>query len=265
MSCHTQHKLVCAIDPGLSRLAVAAAWIDVLSGEIVSWECCMTLNLLRMAGECVASCCKYNHTKEIVDGFNHLIARFDVFDKCDVLLIERQPPQGHVTIQNLFLQHFGTTKVQMVDPNSRNTHFGWRRGQTTRWQRKHAATSLVLSRKYLDLVHGFCGTESVPSPMPTAWELEEMRRLTNEAASTSHATQELFIFDVHDRADAVLLVVFWLDAQQQQSQPQPRVIVSKYFPPPPIQCSTNCRSATEFRRGGTRIAIQSLPVPLWQT
>jgi hypothetical protein len=255
-------RLVCAIDPGLSRLAVAAAWVSATGVtetsadtiQIDAWQCCMTLNLMRMADECRDTKCPHNHTREIIDGFNHLLTRFDVFYRCDVLIIERQPPQGHVTIQNLFLQRFGATKVQLVDPTQRNTHFGWARGKTTRWERKRMATHLVQTQWCAQLACGFYDKQSIVDPVPTAWEREEMTRLVDavlmskEPSTTAAITQELFVFEVHDRADAILLVVFWLQERTRRLLPPLPVVVSKYFSATaiPHKTSLSCRSSIDF-------------------
>jgi hypothetical protein len=269
----TTTLLVCAIDPGLSRLAVAAAWISCNQGhvKIDAWKCCMTLNLMRMADECKASMkttnavCPHGHTREIVDGFNH------------VLLIERQPPQGHVTIQNLFLQRFGSTKVQLVDATRRNTHFGWQRGKTTRWERKRMATHLVQTRWYADLAHGVYDRKIIADPTPTDWEREEMARLAAAVATTTNpisedcdaVAREMFVFEVHDRADAVLLIVFWLQEHARGvlvSPPTPakRVMVSKYFATPHPK-TIICRSSVEFLRDKTTttdtVSVTKAPPP----
>jgi len=68
--------------------------------------------------------CKIPHTNETCDRMMHFIQEYrPVFDKADIILIERQPPMGLKDVEALLTQTF-RSKVQLVSPNRMHKFWG---------------------------------------------------------------------------------------------------------------------------------------------
>jgi hypothetical protein len=66
--------------------------------------------------------CKLLHDRCIPDYVDHFIQEHDAFEKCDILLIERQPPKGITNVQDLLFTRF-RNKVKLLSPNSMHKYF----------------------------------------------------------------------------------------------------------------------------------------------
>lgn len=64
------------------------------------------------------SACTLGHTKTATDRVMHFIQeRAALFDDCAVILIERQPIQGHTDVEQVLFMHF-RNRAELVSPNS---------------------------------------------------------------------------------------------------------------------------------------------------
>lgn len=69
--------------------------------------------------------CTIKHTKTIADWLEHIFyLNTELFDLCTHILIERQPPQGHVAVEQLFYYKF-REKAVLVHPRSVHSYFRW--------------------------------------------------------------------------------------------------------------------------------------------
>ena len=69
--------------------------------------------------------CKLEHTNTIADWLDHIFfLHKELFDVCEYILIERQPLQGHVSIEQLIFYRF-RNKSKLVHPRSVHKFFGW--------------------------------------------------------------------------------------------------------------------------------------------
>jgi hypothetical protein len=94
---------------------------------------------------CDRSTCKLYHDKTFIDWTSHILQKYkDIFHKATYVLIERQPPQGLVVVEQIL---FGATrdKATLVAPNSVHKFFGI--GQYDYDYRKIA--SVNISRRYI--------------------------------------------------------------------------------------------------------------------
>ena len=65
--------------------------------------------------------CSLNHDYCLVDYVNHFIQeKQDLFDKADIILIERQPPTGITSVQDLIMARF-RDKSRLISPRSVHT------------------------------------------------------------------------------------------------------------------------------------------------
>ena len=70
------------------------------------------------------NCCKLLHENCIPDYLDHFIQEHQIlFDKSDVILLERQPPVGITNVQDLLFKQF-RNKVKMISPNTVHKYFG---------------------------------------------------------------------------------------------------------------------------------------------
>ena len=71
--------------------------------------------------------CKLPHTRTFADWLSHIfLLHHELFDIATTILIERQPPQGFVVIEQLLFFHY-RNKAVLVHPRSVHSWLGWRR------------------------------------------------------------------------------------------------------------------------------------------
>jgi hypothetical protein len=121
---------------------------------------------------CDRTTCKLHHDRTFTDWTSHVLEKYrEVFTRADHVLIERQPPQGLVVVEQIL---FGSMrdKSVLISPNSVHKFFGI--GQYSYENRKIA--SVNISKRYI--------------PDSFKLKLESCDR-------------------IHDIADCVLFTVFW--------------------------------------------------------
>lgn len=69
--------------------------------------------------------CVLFHCKTMADWLSHIFfLHTELFDLCEHILIERQPPHGHVSVEQLIFFHY-RKKAVLIHPRSVHKFFGW--------------------------------------------------------------------------------------------------------------------------------------------
>jgi len=85
---------------------------------------CNRIDITNMKHHRVSLCdCKLHHDRCIPDYLDHFIQETVYFEECDVLIVERQPPQGIQNVQDLLFKQF-RDKVLLINPGSIHKYFG---------------------------------------------------------------------------------------------------------------------------------------------
>jgi hypothetical protein len=85
---------------------------------------CELINIIDVMNECSDKHCELRHDKIICDYVTHIFKKFkEQFDNSDVILIERQPPMGLVSIQELIMYKYRNKSI-LVSPNAMLNFFG---------------------------------------------------------------------------------------------------------------------------------------------
>lgn len=151
---------VLSIDIGIQHLGMVLSSIskDYTFQEIL-WMELVDITVFT----CDRLTCKLHHDKTFIDWISHLLEKYtEVFERADYVLIERQPPQGLVAVEQIL---FGCMrdKSVLISPNSVHKFFGI--GQYDYDTRKLACVNI--SRKYIspifhkklqtcDRIHDIC-------------------------------------------------------------------------------------------------------------
>ncbi len=113
---------------------------------------CKRVNITHMKHETIPRCeCSLHHSRCIPDYIDHFIQELPYFKECDVLIIEQQPPQGLMNVQDLLFKTF-REKVLLIHPASIHTYFGLPKGGLY-LERK--AKSELIAKSYLSDFQGF--------------------------------------------------------------------------------------------------------------
>ena len=93
---------------------------------------CKLINIKNLMLDCSDADCKLKHALCISDYMAHLFKLYhDFFEKADIILIERQPPQGFIAVQELILFTYRDKSI-LVSPNSMHKHFSMSKVQKLR-------------------------------------------------------------------------------------------------------------------------------------
>lgn len=86
---------------------------------------CNRIDITKIKHNTVKICdCTLHHERCIPDYLDHFIQEHQaMFDECDTLLLERQPPVGITNVQDLLFTKF-RSKVLLVSPNTVHKYFG---------------------------------------------------------------------------------------------------------------------------------------------
>ena len=137
---------ILSIDIGITNLGYVYAELDIKAPETGSKYKNLLLNSFYEQSNCnikVLECdrvditnvhhrrvrfcdCKLLHERCIPDYLDHFVQEHPVFEECDVLLLERQPPFGITNVQDLLFTRF-REKVKMLNPNSFHVFFNFSR------------------------------------------------------------------------------------------------------------------------------------------
>lgn len=171
---------VLAIDVGIINLALVVARVRGATWQLEEVVHAELVDTTQMTHRVVdGDACTLGHTKTHTDRLMHVLQERPWVQRCEVVLIERQPFQGHTDVQEVLFLLLRDRAV-LISPNSMHKHFGIR---TLAYEWRKVRT-VELAAPYLP-----------PSRFP-AYALMERQ---------------------HDVADAVCMVVFWVAVQHREA------------------------------------------------
>jgi len=144
------------IDIGIVHLAIVGFEINDLERfKVVDPDeiyLCKLINITEQIYNCNRSTCKLYHEKTICDYMMHLFQNYsDIFKEADKILIERQPLQGLISVQDLILREY-RSKCLLVSPNSMHKYFGI---NDLDYERRKVSVEKI-SSKYLSGFREYC-------------------------------------------------------------------------------------------------------------
>ena len=107
------------MDVGLFNMGIVVAQIN--KGNIENILDCKQINIKELIQYCDHNC-NLEHNNCIADYMSHLFRDYKYFENADVILIERQPPQGFISIQEITNFKY-RKKVVMISPNQMHNYF----------------------------------------------------------------------------------------------------------------------------------------------
>lgn len=116
--------LVLGIDVGIINLGLCLLECNdnYRSKRLISWK---HIDITYMRHNVVMRCnCTLGHSNYIYDRIQHVIQEeADIFNNADFIIIEQQPPCGHVAVEQLFFAQF-RDKAHLVSPASIHKTYG---------------------------------------------------------------------------------------------------------------------------------------------
>ena len=111
------------IDIGYTNLAIVLVETDEHL-KIIDVPTIRRINIAHCTHDRVPLCdCTLHHSNHVVDKISHVFQEYsDIFEKADVIVVERQPPCGMTHIESLLLFKF-REKTVLVSPNSVHKYF----------------------------------------------------------------------------------------------------------------------------------------------
>jgi hypothetical protein len=133
--------------------------------------------------------CDIPHTNEMADLVAHFMQEYHpIFEKADIILLERQPPGGLLEIQSLLLFKY-RRKAQLVSPNSVHAYFtmnhldyeGRKERSLALARHRHPGKIPETSSRWHDVsdailfAHFWCSRQRVPQTPEVQAAFEEFR------------------------------------------------------------------------------------------
>lgn len=114
---------VLSIDVGILHLGIS---FSLLNEDYTLYKV-ETIDLINITkythNKCKRDDCKLHHTKTFYDWIEHIIQEYnEYFEYCDIILIEKQPPQGFVVIEQLIFGKY-RNKTTLISPQSVHKYF----------------------------------------------------------------------------------------------------------------------------------------------
>lgn len=176
------HCCVLSIDIGIKNLGMTVTLLneDYSIKEII-WMDLIDIQLFVHKDGPSKKECKLNHTKTFCDWLNHVFQEnMTLFEKADIILIERQPPMGLVGIEQIIFSRW-REKAVLISPNSMHKFFHI--GHYDYEQRK--VETIKITKKCL--------------------------------LSYSNLSYQFNYYDrQHDIADSLCMMLFWIDKKQKE-------------------------------------------------
>jgi len=117
-------KKVLSIDPGIKNLGYVYCEI----GTSIKVLECNRVDITFMKHSKIPFCeCTLRHENCIPDYLDHFVQENDIFEKADIILLERQPPQGLLNVQDLLFIKY-RDKITLINPNSIHKYFKMTKG-----------------------------------------------------------------------------------------------------------------------------------------
>ena len=194
---------IVSIDIGLKNLGMVEFWWDEHPRHFPELEKWHKVDLTEMPHKRVDFYkCDIPHTNEMADLVAHFMQEYHpIFEKADVILLERQPPGGLLEIQSLLLFKY-RRKAQLVSPNSVHAYFtmnhldyeGRKERSLALARHRHPGTIPETSSRWHDVsdailfAHFWCSRQRVPQTPEVQVAFEEFRL---ERSPTSSNFQSL--------------------------------------------------------------------------
>jgi len=115
--------LVLSMDVGLFNMGLVMVQVNVEDNSIDHVLECKQINIKELVEYCDLPNCKLRHSLCAADYMYHLFEKYShLFENADVILIERQPPQGFTCIQEITNFNY-RSKVVMIAPQKMHNYF----------------------------------------------------------------------------------------------------------------------------------------------
>ena len=125
-TCISKTMFVLGIDVGIINLGLCLLECDdrYNAWRLISWK---HIDITYMRHKKVMRCdCTLGHSRCISDRIQHVIQEeADMFNTADFIIIEQQPPCGHVAVEQLLFAQF-RSKAHLVSPVSMHKTYGMR-------------------------------------------------------------------------------------------------------------------------------------------
>jgi len=119
-------KYILSIDVGIHHLAMILieTTLDYVHRDVVWFEM-VNITHFQHLDNPARKTCTIPHTRTVADWLSHLFyLNAELFDLCNHILIERQPPGGQIAIEQLLFFQY-RSKAVLVHPRSVHAFFGW--------------------------------------------------------------------------------------------------------------------------------------------
>lgn len=176
----TDYYYVVSIDVGVKNLGISFSEInkDFTLSQIIWFDCIDITTFIHLDEESRKEC-KLYHEKTYCDYLEHVFYLYkELFSVVDYVLVERQPPQGYVVIEQLIFSKF-RDKTILISPNSMHAFFNF--GKEIDYEK----------RKYY--------TEQIAE------------RCLKKNKSRNYLLIEFHnLYRKHDVGDSICMIIFWL-------------------------------------------------------
>ena len=119
-------KYILSVDIGVKHLGLSLSAVhhDFTMYEVVWVDMIDITQFVHLTKEAKHKCELY-HDKTYTDYLEHLFFMYEeLFEAVDYILIERQPPQGYVVVEQLIFSKY-RNKAILISPNSVHKYLGW--------------------------------------------------------------------------------------------------------------------------------------------
>lgn len=119
-------RYILSIDIGIRNLAMVLLECekDYQIRDVIWFELIDITVFCHLDKESRNNCSLY-HTRTISDWLSHVVyLNTELFELCELVLIEKQPPQGHVCVEQLLFFQF-RKKAVLIYPRSVHKFFSW--------------------------------------------------------------------------------------------------------------------------------------------
>lgn len=110
---------VLGLDVGFYHMGLVGCEVSE-SFELIKVDYCKLVDITNF--KCDKKVCELYHDRCIADYMSHVFVNYyEIFDKADYIVIERQPPMGLVAVQELLRFRFRSKSI-LISPNSMHAH-----------------------------------------------------------------------------------------------------------------------------------------------
>jgi hypothetical protein len=115
---------ILSIDVGITHLGMAVIYTDEAYNLLeIPWVEMVDITKYTHDNDLKDKICTLQHTSCFADWLYHLFHEYEtLFTQCDFILVERQPPQGLVAIEQIIYFQW-RHKTYLVHPRSMHSHF----------------------------------------------------------------------------------------------------------------------------------------------